>query len=143
MSFRKRIVFKNRFNKKVMVRHIIFNEDNLTITTTDVPNYAKYFTNEDYAMLVCRIIDEVENVHTMLEDCKQVFVITNVKRDSDKYLRTIVKRDDNTPVPAWTTDITDAMTFTSFDSMAILCNFIDAFRERDTQAKCGHQMIYK
>ncbi|EPZ3525205.1 hypothetical protein ACXL2L_001205 [Listeria monocytogenes] len=143
MSFNKRIAFTNKYNQQVLVRSVGFGAERLEVTATDNPALAKHFTDREHAMLACRVIDEALGVRTRLEDRKQIFVITKVKRDCDEYLRGIVPRADMSPVLKWSDDISDAITFTDFNSMTMMCNFIDSLRENDCQAKCGHQMFYK
>ncbi|MBF2450270.1 hypothetical protein [Listeria welshimeri] len=143
MSFNKRIAFTNKYNQQVLVRSVGVGDDCLEVNATDNPALAKYFTDREHAMRVCRLIDEALGVRTRLEDRKNIFVITKVKRDCDEYLRGIVPRADKSPVLKWSDDISDAITFTDFNSMTMMCNFIDSLRENDCQAKCGHQMFYK
>lgn len=122
---------------------LLFNLMIRGMNATDNPALAKYFTDREHAMRVCRLIDEALGVRTRLEDRKQVYIITKVKRDCDEYLRAIIPRADMSPVLKWSDDISDAITFTDFNSMGLMCNFIDSLRENDCQAKCGHQMFYK
>ncbi|EAC5600978.1 hypothetical protein QU488_000509 [Listeria monocytogenes] len=143
MSFNKRIAFTNKYNQQVLVRNVGFGAERLEVTATDNPALAKYFTDREHAMLACRVIDEALGVRTRLEDRKKIFVITKDKRDCDEYLRGIVPRADKSPVLKWSDDICDAITFTDFNSMTMMCNFIDSLRENDCQPKCGHQMFYK
>ncbi|MBC2359255.1 hypothetical protein HBP70_04365 [Listeria welshimeri] len=144
MSFNKRIAFTNKYNQQVLVRSVGVGDDCLEVNATDNPALAKYFTDREHAMRVCRLIDEALGVRTRLEDRKKIFVITKVKRDCDEYLRAVAPLVGNlSPVANWTKDISDAITFTDFDSMAMMCNFVDSLRENDCQAKCGHQMFYK
>ncbi|EAC2632644.1 hypothetical protein FZX00_05155 [Listeria monocytogenes] len=144
MSFNKRIAFTNKYNQQVLVRNVGFGAERLEVTATDNPALAKYFTDREHAMLACRVIDEALGVRTRLEDRKQVYIITKVKRDCDEYLRAVAPLvGDLSPVASWTKDITDAINFTDFNSMAMMCNFVDSLRENDCQAKCGHQMFYK
>ncbi|MBC1652803.1 hypothetical protein HB963_12490 [Listeria welshimeri] len=144
MSFNKRIAFTNKYNQQVLVRSVGIGDDCLEVNATDNPALAKYFTDREHAMRVCRLIDEALGVRTRLEDRKQVYIITKVKRDCDEYLRAVAPLVGNlSPVASWTKDITDAITFTDFNSMGLMCNFIDSLRENECQAKCGHQMFYK
>ncbi|EAF0385102.1 hypothetical protein IQ407_002465 [Listeria monocytogenes] len=144
MSFNKRIAFTNKYNQQVLVRSVGVGDDCLEVNATDNPALAKYFTDREHAMRVCRLIDEALGVRTRLEDRKQVYIITKVKRDCDEYLRAVAPLVGNlSPVASWTKDITDAITFTDFNSMGLMCNFIDSLRENECQAKCGHQMFYK
>ncbi|EHO5161469.1 hypothetical protein KLP97_001307, partial [Listeria monocytogenes] len=55
----------------------------------------------------------------------------------------IVKGAGELPTPIWTKVINNALEFDNFDSMTIMCNFIDSFREYEHQPKSGHQMFYK
>ncbi|MBC1287931.1 hypothetical protein HB782_02315 [Listeria welshimeri] len=144
MSFNKRIAFTNKYNQQVLVRSVGVGDDCLEVNATDNPALAKYFTDREHAMRVCRLIDEALGVRTRLEDRKQVYIITKVKRDCDEYLRAVAPLVGNlSPVASWTKDISDAITFTDFNSMGLMCNFIDSLRENECQAKCGHQMYYK
>ncbi|EAD0075987.1 hypothetical protein NB69_05205 [Listeria monocytogenes] len=143
MSFNKRIAFTNKYNQQVLVRSVGVGDDCLEVNATDNPALAKYFTDREHTMRVCRLIDEALGVRTRLEDRKQVYIITKVKRDCDEYLQAIVKGAGELPTPIWTKVINNALEFDSFDSMTIMCNFIDSLRENDCQAKCGHQMFYK
>ncbi|EAC7689706.1 hypothetical protein [Listeria monocytogenes] len=144
MSFNKRIAFTNKYNQQVLVRSVGIGDDCLEVNATDNPALAKYFTDREHAMRVCRLIDEALGVRTRLEDRKQVYIITKVKRDCDEYLRAVAPLVGNlSPVASWTKDISDAITFTDFNSMGLMCNFIDSLRENECQAKCGHQMYYK
>ncbi|EHB1568806.1 hypothetical protein K5L52_000610 [Listeria monocytogenes] len=143
MSFNKRIAFTNKYNQQVLVRSVGVGDDCLEVNATDSPALAKYFTDREHVMRVCRLIDEALGVRTRLEDRKQVYIITKVKRDCDEYLQAIVKGAGELPTPIWTKDITDAIDFTNFDSMAMMCNFVDSLRENDYQPRCGHQMFYK
>ncbi|MBC1952279.1 hypothetical protein HCJ26_02695 [Listeria welshimeri] len=143
MSFRKRIAFTNIYNQQVLVRSVGIGDDCLEVNATDNPALAKYFTDREHAMRVCRLIDETLGVRTRLEDRKQVYIITKVKRDCDEYLQAIVKGAGELPTPIWTKVINNALEFDNFDSMTIMCNFIDSFREYEHQPKSGHQMFYK
>ncbi|MBF2676736.1 hypothetical protein [Listeria welshimeri] len=143
MSFNKRIAFTNKYNQQVLVRNVGFGAERLEVTATDNPALAKYFTDREHAMLACRVIDEALGVRTRLEDRKQVYIITKVKRDCDEYLQAIVKGAGELPTPIWTKVINNALEFDNFDSMTIMCNFIDSFREYEHQPKSGHQMFYK
>ncbi|EJE4790982.1 hypothetical protein R1S95_003049 [Listeria monocytogenes] len=143
MSFNKRIAFTNKYNQQVLVRSVGVGDDCLEVNATDNPALAKYFTDREHTMRVCRLIDEALGVRTRLEDRTQVYIITKVKRDCDEYLQAIVKGAGELPTPIWTKVINNALEFDSFDSMTIMCNFIDSLRENDCQAKCGHQMFYK
>ncbi|MBC1671213.1 hypothetical protein HB950_02645 [Listeria welshimeri] len=143
MSFNKRIAFTNKYNQQVLVRSVGVGDDCLEVNATDNPALAKYFTDREHAMRVCRLIDEALGVRTRLEDRKQIFVITKVKRDCDEYLQAIVKGAGELPTPIWTKVINNALEFDNFDSMTIMCNFIDSFREYEHQPKSGHQMFYK
>ncbi|UPH47693.1 hypothetical protein [Listeria innocua] len=143
MSFNKRIAFTNKYNQQVLVRSVGFGAERLEVTATDNPALAKYFTNREHAMLTCRVIDEALGVRTRLEDRKQVYIITKVKRDCDEYLQAVVKGAGELPTPIWTNVINNALEFDNFDSMTLMCNFIDSFRENDYQPRCGHQMFYK
>ncbi|EQC0678459.1 hypothetical protein ACY2DU_003264 [Listeria innocua] len=143
MSFNKRIAFTNKYNQQVLVRSVGVGDDCLEVNATDNPALAKYFTDREHAMRVCRLIDEALGVRTRLEDRKQVYIITKVKRDCDEYLQAIVKGAGELPTPIWTKVINNALEFYNFDSMTIMCNFIDSFREYEHQPKPGHQMFYK
>ncbi|HBM4520971.1 hypothetical protein HCJ24_14185 [Listeria welshimeri] len=143
MSFNKRIAFTNKYNQQVLVRSVGVGDDCLEVNATDNPALAKYFTDREHAMRVCRLIDEALGVRTRLEDRKQVYIITKVKRDCDEYLQAIVKGAGELPTPIWTKVINNALEFDNFDSMTIMCNFIDSFREYEHQPKSGHQMFYK
>ncbi|MBC2014083.1 hypothetical protein HCA48_00540 [Listeria welshimeri] len=143
MSFNKRIAFTNKYNQQVLVRSVGVGDDCLEVNATDNPALAKYFTDREHAMRVCRLIDEALGVRTRLEDRKKIFVITKVKRDCDEYLQAIVKGAGELPTPIWTKVINNALEFDNFDSMTIMCNFIDSFREYEHQPKSGHQMFYK
>lgn len=143
MSFNKRIAFTNKYNQQVLVRSVGVGDDCLEVNATDNPALAKYFTDREHAMRVCRLIDEALGVRTRLEDRKQIFVITKVKKDCDEYLQAIVKGAGELPTPIWTKVINNALEFYNFDSMTIMCNFIDSFREYEHQPKSGHQMFYK
>ncbi|MBC1631882.1 hypothetical protein HB948_00470 [Listeria welshimeri] len=143
MSFNKRIAFTNKYNQQVLVRSVGVGDDCLEVNATDNPALAKYFTDREHAMRVCRLIDEALGVRTRLEDHKKIFVITKVKRDCDEYLQAIVKGAGELPTPIWTKVINNALEFDNFDSMTIMCNFIDSFREYEHQPKSGHQMFYK
>ncbi|EQC0693753.1 TPA: hypothetical protein LWH03_000486 [Listeria innocua] len=143
MSFNKRIAFTNKYNQQVLVRSVGVGDDCLEVNATDNPALAKYFTDREHAMRVCRLIDEALGVRTRLEDRKQVYIITKVKRDCDEYLQAIVKGAGELPTPIWTKVINNALEFYNFDSMTIMCNFIDSFREYEHQPKSGHQMFYK
>ncbi|EAF9097017.1 hypothetical protein KLX93_000513 [Listeria monocytogenes] len=144
MSFNKRIAFTNKYNQQVLVRSVGIGDKCLEVNATDNPALAKYFTDREHAMRVCRLIDEALGVRTRLEDRKQVYIITKVKRDCDEYLRAVAPLVGNlSPVASWTKDISDTITFTDFNSMGLMCNFIDSLRENECQAKCGHQMYYK
>ncbi|EAF3114198.1 hypothetical protein CSI37_09610 [Listeria monocytogenes] len=143
MSFNKRIAFTNKYNQQVLVRSVGIGDECLEVNATDNPALAKHFTDREHAMRVCRLIDEALGVRTRLEDRKQVYIITKVKRDCDEYLQAIVKGAGELPTPIWTKVINNALEFDNFDSMTIMCNFIDSFRENDYQPKSGHQMFYK
>ncbi|MBF2443655.1 hypothetical protein [Listeria innocua] len=143
MSFNKRIAFTNKYNQQILVRSVGVGDDCLEVNATDNPALAKYFTDREHAMRVCRLIDEALGVRTRLEDRKQVYIITKVKRDCDEYLQAIVKGAGELPTPIWTKVINNALEFDNFDSMTIMCNFIDSFREYEHQPKSGHQMFYK
>ncbi|MBC2038982.1 hypothetical protein HCB14_05905 [Listeria marthii] len=140
----KRIVYTNKYKQRVMVRSIGIGDERVEITETTNPQHAKYFTNKNHALRMCGLVDVTLGVDARLEDRKQVYTITKVKRDCDEYLRAVVPLVGAlSPVASWTKDITDAITFTDFDSMAMMCNFVDSLRENDYQPRCGHQMFYK
>ncbi|EAC2738520.1 hypothetical protein NI77_10980 [Listeria monocytogenes] len=144
MSFNKRIVYMNKYNQRVMVRSVGIGDEHVEITETTNSALAKYFTNKNHALRMCGLIDITLGVNTRLEDRKQVYIITKVKRDCDEYLRAVMPLVGNlSPVASWTKDITDAINFTDFDSIAVMCNFVDSLRENDYQPRCGHQMFYK
>ncbi|EIG9189037.1 hypothetical protein LGE36_000783 [Listeria monocytogenes] len=143
MSFNKRIVYMNKYNQRVMVRSVGIGDEHVEITETTNSALAKYFTNKNHALRMCGLIDITLGVNTRLEDRKQVYIITKVKRDCDEYLQAIVKGAGELPTPIWTKVINNALEFDNFDSMTIMCNFIDSFRENDYQPKSGHQMFYK
>ncbi|MDT0064593.1 hypothetical protein QJV38_07080 [Listeria cossartiae subsp. cayugensis] len=143
MSFDKRIAFTNKYNQRVMVRSIGIGDEHVEITETTNSALAKYFTNKNHALRMCGLIDITLGVNTRLEDRKQVYIITKVKRDCDEYLQAIVKGAGELPTPIWTKFINNALEFDNFDSMTIMCNFVDSLRENDYQPRCGHQMFYK
>ncbi|CAM3425012.1 hypothetical protein WJ048_06130 [Listeria welshimeri] len=143
MSFNKRIVYMNKYNQRVMVRSVGIGDEHVEITETTNSALAKYFTNKNHALRMCGLIDITLGVNSRLEDRKQVYIITKVKRDCDEYLQAIVKGAGELPTPIWTKVINNALEFDNFDSMTMMCNFIDSLRENDCQAKCGHQMFYK
>ncbi|EAD0633367.1 hypothetical protein NU07_00475 [Listeria monocytogenes] len=144
MSFDKRIAFTNKYNQRVMVRSIGIGDERVEIIETTNPALAEYFTNKAHALRMCGLVDVTLGVDARLEDRKQVYIITKVKRECDEYLRAVVPLVGNlSPVASWTKDITDAINFTDFDSMAMMCNFVDSLRENDYQPKSGHQMFYK
>ncbi|MGM8127102.1 hypothetical protein [Listeria monocytogenes] len=143
MSFNKRIVYMNKYNQRVMVRSVGIGDEHVEITETTNSALAKYFTNKNHALRMCGLIDITLGVNSRLEDRKQVYIITKVKRDCDEYLQAIVKGAGELPTPIWTKVINNALEFDNFDSMTMMCNFVDSLRENDCQAKCGHQMFYK
>lgn len=89
MSFNKRIVYMNKYNQRVMVRSVGIGDEHVEITETTNSALAKYFTNKNHALRMCGLIDITLGVNTRLEDRKQVYIITKVKRDCDEYLRAV------------------------------------------------------
>lgn len=142
MSFSKRIVYVNKHNQKVMLRHIGFGDNRLEVTETTNPQLAKYFTDKTHAMLTCRFIDEALEVCSMLEDMEQIFIIKRHKRGDGEWLRSVAPDLNDKVMLQWTKNKGIALEFGTFEQVTAMQNFVDSLREKVYDAKCGHEVIY-